>query len=79
MLQERNGFKLSSKLSQNLCPHKWLNSNLNLVSDFIPTCHEYQLPEIVVRQTVTDVGIKFVSFSNDTRYLFGCFAEILMV
>ena len=37
MLQEHNGFTVSSKLCRNLCPHKWLNPNLNLVSNFIPS------------------------------------------
>ena len=37
MLQEHNGFKVSSKLCQNLSSRNWLNPNLNLVSNFIPT------------------------------------------
>ena len=37
MLQEHNGFKVSSKLCRNLCSRKWLSPNLNLVSNFIPT------------------------------------------
>ena len=37
MLQEHNGFRVSSKLCQNLCSRKWLSPNLNLVSNFIPT------------------------------------------
>ena len=37
MLQEHNGFKVSSKLCWSLCSRKWLNHNLNLVSNFIPT------------------------------------------
>ena len=37
MLQEYNGFKVSSKLCRNLCSCKWLSPNLNPVSNFIPT------------------------------------------
>ena len=37
MLQEHNTFKVSSKLCQNLCWCKWLNPNLNLISNFILT------------------------------------------
>ena len=40
MLQEHNGFKVSSKLCWNLCLRKWLSPNLNLVSNFI-LGHEY--------------------------------------
>ena len=38
MLQEHNGFKLSSKLCRNLCSRKRLSPNLNLVTISIPTC-----------------------------------------
>ena len=37
MLQEHNMFKVCSKLCWNLCKYNWLNSNLNLVSNFVPT------------------------------------------
>ena len=37
MLQELNAFKVSSELCRNLCWRKWLNPNLNLISNFIPT------------------------------------------
>ena len=37
MLQEHNAFKVSSKLCQNLCWRKWLNPDLNLISNFILT------------------------------------------
>ena len=37
MLQEHNAFKVSSESYRNLCWRKWLNPNLNRISNFIPT------------------------------------------
>ena len=64
MLQEHNAFKVSSELYRNLCWRKWLNLNLNPISNFIPA-RSWML---ISWKTVLSLGL--ITFSKALLKLF---------